>query len=355
MAGRPPRRRAQGFLPLRLETLDDADHRQPAALAAGRRARRALLLTAKIAVSLGLLAAVAAASDLAALESLLARLQPLYAGAAVLLLAAILAVSGLRWWLVGRAIGAPLPLSDCLALMFVGGFFTQVLPTSVGGDAVRSLLAARRGLSYGKAIGGVLLERASGLLALVLMVAAGVLWLGDRLQPPALGGALLLALPGLLLALALLCRLDSLPLPAALARRARPFTALAADTRRVLLAPATAIVLLLLSAAAQLLTVGAVHLLATGLGLALTFADSLALVPGIVLITFFPLSVAGWGVREGAAVLLLGLAGLAADAALAISVLLGLGSLVAALPGCLLWLKSRGSGVRRIEVAGPGL
>ena len=82
-------------------------------------------------------------------------------------------------------------------------------------------------------------------------------------------------------------------------------------------------------------------MLAQGLGLPLHFWDSLALVPGIVLITFFPLSFAGWGVREGAAVVLLGFAGLAADEALAVSVLLGLGSLAAGLPGCLLWLRTR--------------
>src|SRR3546814_14594568 len=65
------------------------------------------------------------------------------------------------------------------------------------------------------------------------------------------------------------------------------------------------------------------------------------LMPAVVLITFFPLSLAGWGVREGAAVLLLGVAGLAADAALAVSVLFGLGMLAAGLPGCFLWLRSR--------------
>src|SRR3546814_10871716 len=86
--------------------------------------------------------------------------------------------------------------------MFIGCFFTQVLPTSIGGDAVRILLAGRRGLPYGKAFSGVVLESGSGLLAPVIMVAGGVLWLGDRLEPPALGLLLLLALPGLLAVLA---------------------------------------------------------------------------------------------------------------------------------------------------------
>src|SRR5690606_34772399 len=156
MAGRRPRARARrkpGIPILRLQTIEEAAVRPPARPALGR--RRGLLVAAKLAVSAGLLAAVAAAVDPAALAALLARLAPAPALAAVLLLAAITAVSGLRWWLVGRAIGAPLALKDCVALMFVGGFFTQVLPTSVGGDAVRILIAGRRGIPYGKAFNGV--------------------------------------------------------------------------------------------------------------------------------------------------------------------------------------------------------
>lgn len=326
---------------LRHSTIDPLEH--PLPVGARPRFPRGLLIGLKILVSLGLLAAVAAASDPGALGSLLTRLDPLHAVLAVVLLMGIAVVSGLRWWIVARAIAAPLPLGDCLSLMFIGNFFTQVLPTSIGGDAVRILLAGRRGLPYGRAFSGVMLERASGLLALVIMVAGGALWLGERLDPPALWLFFLATLPGLLVVLGLLCLLDRLPLPARLAGPARPFRALAVDARRVMLAPFASLALLLLSAAAQLCTVGAVWLLAQGLGLPLGLWDSLALVPGIVLITFFPLSFAGWGVREGAAVVLLGFAGLAADEALAVSVLLGLGSLAAGLPGCLLWLRTRRS------------
>ena len=332
--------------------IDPLDSTAPPA--AGGTGRSGLLVGLKLVVSLALLALVAAASDLAVLGALLARLQPGPALLAVVLLLGIATISGLRWWIVGRAIAAPLPLGACLSLMFIGTFFTQVLPTSVGGDAVRILLAGRRGLPYGRAFSGVVLERASGLLALVVMVAGGALWLGARLDPPVLRYFLLASLPGLLAALGLLCLLDRLPLPARLAGPARPLRALAADARRVMLAPLASLTLLLLSAAAHLCTAGAVWLLALGLGLPLGWWDSLALVPAIVLITFFPLSFAGWGVREGAAVVLLGFAGLAADEALpqqaagqaadealAVSVLLGLGLLAAGLPGCLLWLRTR--------------
>jgi len=321
-------------------SVDEAESRSTAASPVeGRSGRlRAALIAAKILVSLGLLAAVAAASDLAAIGNLVVRLQPLAALAAVLLLAGIALVSGLRWWLVGRAIAAPLALRDCTALMFVGIFFSQVLPTSIGGDAVRILYAGRRGLPYGRAFSGVMLERAGGLLALVLMVAGGALWLGERIDPPLLRLALIAALPGLLVVLATLCCLDLMPLPRGLLRVARPFFALAADARKVLLAPLGSLVLLGLSVLSHLLTVGAVFVLALGLGLRLDFTAALAAVPAIVLITFIPLSFAGWGLREGAAAVMLGFVGLAADEAVALSVLLGVATLIAGLPGLAFWL-----------------
>ncbi|MEO3430789.1 lysylphosphatidylglycerol synthase transmembrane domain-containing protein [Pelagibius sp. CAU 1746] len=304
-------------------------------------------LAVKLLVSLGLLALLARAVDLPAVGALLLDL-PLWAGlAATAALAGVPLVSALRWWLVLRALGTPLPLRRVVALMFVGTFFTQVLPTSVGGDAVRIWQASRAGVPFNRAFGSVMLERITGLLALVIMVAGGVAWLGDSLGPPALRWLLLACLPGLLVGLALLCLLDRLP--AGLDRRLRALPLLghvlslldvmAAGGRRVLLAQPLSLVLLLLSGLAQLCSVLAALALAQGFGLDLGLTEALAAVPAIILIMFIPLSFAGWGVREGASVIMFGAVGIGADHALAISVLFGLSMLVAVLPGCALWLK----------------
>ena len=123
------------------QSIDHAESRHsappvtpPAAPPAVKRpgALRLLAIGLKLLVSVGLLVAVVAASDLQAIAALLVRVDPGAALLAILSLAGISLVSGLRWWLVGRAIGAPLPLRDCIALLFVGSFFTQVLPTSIG-------------------------------------------------------------------------------------------------------------------------------------------------------------------------------------------------------------------------------
>ena len=122
---------------------------------------------------------------------------------------------------------------------------------------------------------------------------------------------------------------------------------LAVDGRRVLLSQPLSLYLLLLSAAAQVCSVLTVLALARGFALELGWTEALAVVPAIILITFIPLSFAGWGVREGASVIMLGAVGIGAGQALAISVLFGLALLAAVLPGCVLWLK----GGRRLPPA----
>jgi uncharacterized membrane protein YbhN (UPF0104 family) len=61
-------------------------------------------------------------------------------------------------------------------------------------------------------------------------------------------------------------------------------------------------------------------------------------VPLASLLMTVPVSVAGWGVREGVMVVGLGYAGMDAEKAVALSILYGLLLLVVALPGGFVWL-----------------
>jgi glycosyltransferase 2 family protein len=68
---------------------------------------------------------------------------------------------------------------------------------------------------------------------------------------------------------------------------------------------------------------------------------ALVLVLPVMLVIMIPVTLAGWGVRESALIVALGQAGIAAPAALAISIAFGLVNLAASLPGGVLWLRSR--------------
>ena len=83
-----------------------------------------------------------------------------------------------------------------------------------------------------------------------------------------------------------------------------------------------------------------VLVLARTLGAEVTWLDCLILMPPVLLISMVPISIAGWGVREGAMVAAFGLVGMAPETAFALSVLFGLVTMAVGLPGGLVWLLS---------------
>ena len=96
---------------------------------------------------------------------------PLLATTLVALLAANFFVS-LRWHFVLSA-EVPSPGAGALLkIVFVGLFFNQVLPTGVGGDAVRVWRCRKLGIGLGAAIRSILLDRACGYLVLIVVYAA---------------------------------------------------------------------------------------------------------------------------------------------------------------------------------------
>ena len=96
-----------------------------------------------------------------------------------------------------------------------------------------------------------------------------------------------------------------------------------------------------LAAIAQLGFIASVWLAARGLGIEAGLGDCLVVVPPVIIATLLPVSIAGWGVREGAMVFGFGLLGVAAADALALSILVGIANVAAGLPGAALWLAER--------------
>jgi hypothetical protein len=83
-------------------------------------------------------------------------------------------------------------------------------------------------------------------------------------------------------------------------------------------------------------------LILSGMGVVLPLAAGCALlVPAIMEIAMLPISLAGWGVREGAAVVAFGALGLPADQALAASITFGLTVAGVSMLGGVLWLVDR--------------
>jgi hypothetical protein len=247
-------------------------------------------------------------------------------------------VVGWRWQLILSA-EAPSPGSaTLLKIVFVGVFFNQVLPTGVGGDAVRAWRCSRVGVALGAAIRSILLDRACGYLVLVVLYAVGLPSLLHILPDARERSAVLAVLAAGLLGLVALVSLDRLPRPILRLRLMAPFAELSRAGRRLFTNPRQCGAVLGLSVITIALTVLAFKFVGDAVGSRLSLGSWMMIVPPVTLIQLMPVSLAGWGVREAALVVMLGSFGVPAEAALAISVLVGLCLILAGLPGGLIWL-----------------
>ena len=286
----------------------------------------------------GLLWALATRIDLGRAAQIMAQATlPLLAGALVALFATS-AVVALRWHLIlSTEVPSPGPVG-LLKIVLVGMFFNQVLPTGVGGDAVRVWRCCKLGIALGAAVRSILLDRACGYLVLILVYAASLPGLLRILSDPRQKAVVLIVLGAGLLGLFALLLLDCLPRRLLRLRLIAPIAELSRETRRLLTRPARCAAVLGLSAVTIGLTILGFKLVADGVGSRLPLASWIMIVPPVTLIQLLPISLAGWGVREAALVVALASFGVPAEAALVTSVLLGLCLIVVGLPGGLIWL-----------------
>jgi uncharacterized membrane protein YbhN (UPF0104 family) len=301
---------------------------------------RWLSLAAKIAVTLLLLWLLLRRIDLAAAWHAIQTLSPLAFIAAVALLGSQTFICGLRWQLVLRALGARLTLLKTTAVFAIGQFFGLALPGAVGGDVVRMWATRRAGLPLATAVNSVILERGTTVLALVLITTASEPLLARYVPASSLWLFPALAVAGIV-GIAVLMILDRLPRSLLEWRLIKGLALLAGDTRKLYLAPGRIGPVMAVSIVAHIGLGLTAYALAYGMHVPISAFNAVILFMPAVLVATLPISVAGWGVREGAMVALYGFVGVPAEQAVAVSILYGLVSTLISLPGGLIWLAER--------------
>ena len=306
-----------------------------------------LLLFLKVAVSAGLIWYLFNSIDLVAAQQRLSKVDPMMLLLAAGMLLFQMVIGALRWSAVLRGIGISIPFQEITRLFYIGSFFNQALPGGTGGDVVRIYLVFKSNWGFRGAVNGVVLERAATLLALIILVLGTLPFFLTNLD----GDERAWVIPSLVLlsiltvsGVCLLCLFDRLPRGLYRWRMVRGLGNLAQDSRAVFLKANVAVVAIFWSAAGHINVAIAVYVLSRGLGLEFTMFESIVLMPPVLLVMTIPISVGAWGVRENAMVVAFGLIGISAEAATLLGLLLGLASLVVALPGGLLWFSGRKEG-----------
>jgi len=307
--------------------------------------RRALSFLIKAAVSILLLYLSLRRVDLNSVEQRLSAVDLRWIAFVVAGMVVQILLGALRWREIVTTCGATLSSAMALRYAFIGQFFSQVLPSTVGGDAARIWLLARGSAGWSAAIYSVLIDRVVGVSALAILVVACLPWTLNLVQDPvaclalaAIGfGALGAALAFLALGNRHLRIMERWWLTRHLATASRLGWTLFRSA--------------LLSFAIHFATAGVMWGAAMAVHTPIDVVLVLFLALPVILIATIPISIAGWGVRESAMILAFSYAGLAESDGLIVSILYGVVSLGVGALGGLVWMASgyRWQSVERME------
>ncbi|MHC4551368.1 MAG: lysylphosphatidylglycerol synthase transmembrane domain-containing protein [Planctomycetota bacterium] len=119
--------------------------------------------------------------DFAELKTTFANFNVLWLLLSCLIFMLGVALIGLRWWLFMRAQKIPVPPFMAVKLTFLGQFFTNFMPSAVGGDLIRAWYVSRYSHKKLQAALGVLVDRVMGLASTFILAISGY-WLFMRGQ-----------------------------------------------------------------------------------------------------------------------------------------------------------------------------
>jgi uncharacterized protein (TIRG00374 family) len=262
-----------------------------------------------------------------------------------------------RWQLLLAAKGIREPIGWLVRNYFVGYAAGQVLPTSLGGDAVRIIEhARRRPEAKGEAAGAVLIERGLGSVGTLLLVAVGLglavgryddvevfyVLEGGLLAACAVVGWLLFSRRGE----RLLVRLRPL---GRLLRIERAMRSLYSALHGYRHHPGTLVAVVAVTLVTQTARLFAIWLCGEAVGVELSPLPYFVLGPLLFLVMMVPFTINGLGVREVFFVTFLGRFAVDADLAFATGFLFYAVTVATSLPGglILLWRSARPLLVRR--------
>lgn len=230
---------------------------------------------------------------------------------------------------------------------FVGLFFSSFLPTTVGGDVVRGYDLIKATGEWRTSLASILMDRLVGFVGLASLALTAWLSFSPAREDPLLRNAFL----GLCLVVAAtLCVLGSRRVLhaslkpfgkiglGALQSHAKQFQETLLDYRR---RPAQLAVAFCVALGVQLLAVLCFVSFSRALGIQAPFLFLLLTTPIVFLVSQLPISLSGWGVREGAMILFFERIGVSATSALSLSLSYAMMPILAGVIGGILFLLRR--------------
>lgn len=306
----------------------------------------------KIALTAAVMLAVASTFDFRTALQLLTTLSWSTIAACVTIQLCQCWIAGARLQTVMSLAGSTLPTAALTKITLQSVFFNQAFVSFIGGDAYRIWRIHAAGIPMAQATSAIILDRILGVFGNHLALVVLLPWVIPHVDSEGVRFALLLLAAGgtagiaLVLALGLAARRmvlrSLLPKSWRTNRLATTLLEFATIGRYVLENPRSNIKIGSLSVLLALMNCFLFYLILRNLEVSTNLAlHCTLLVPAVLEIALLPVSVAGWGLREGVAIISFGAVGLQPGTGLATSAAFGFISLAVGLVGGLLWLTDR--------------
>jgi|SRR5215211_1106000 len=288
----------------------------------------------RVVISLTLMAVVAKSIDWQALTDSISGAAWGWFVLAVLLVELALLLGLARWQTLLHAVHLRVSLGQTARAYSIGIFSNNFLPTGFGGDVVRAWLVARSGRPLARAFTSVGVDRAVGLVALFVLGWLGLAFAPVDVPKKVVTPFVIASAVGVVVAVLAVITLRRRGLSRFLPSAVRPWaTEVAAALRTYGRDHRLQLEVLALSLAFQGLMVTSMYALARALQLDISPVVLAVVIPLVLLATLVPISVAGFGVREGTYVLLLGQLSISASDATLLSLFSVAALAIASLPG----------------------
>ncbi|MEO8484370.1 MAG: lysylphosphatidylglycerol synthase transmembrane domain-containing protein [Acidobacteriota bacterium] len=315
--------------------------------------KQVLIWAIKIGVSGGLLYLLLSRVDLGRLWNVARTASLAWLTAALVLYLVMILISAWRWGLLLRVQRVKAPFGALLNSFLVATFFNNFLPSNIGGDVIRIRDTARAAGSRTLATTVVLLDRGLGLLGLVFVSALGASLASAKSEvvgPIGPGILWLVFVAGVVGTVAMVV------LPHGLGRLLRPLESLHQEwvrerierltdaLHRFRAAPQSLVLGFLGAILVQMTIVAFYAAVAKALAVPVPFAHLAILIPLSFIVQMLPISVNGFGVREGLFTFYFAQLHMPAESALALSFVSAALIMLFSISGAIAYLGRRGQG-----------
>ena len=305
--------------------------------------RRAIAVLIKACVSGLLLWFAASRVDWSMLRDRLRDIDFYWSAVAFILLTLQTGILAARWREIVAQSGGAMTWSQAARYSFIGALFNQTMPSTIGGDAARIWLLGKESGTWSLAAYSVIVDRAVGLLALALFVVVCLPWT-LAIVPPGMGQYLLLVISALGFGGLVGVFLFDAIVPERWSTYwfVRHPLRIARLTKKIFTTFPANFVIGALSIFIHVMTVVSVWMIARAMHAPVDFGQVVILIPPVMLVAAVPISIGGWGVREGVMVVAFSLVGLPQVDGFAISVMLGILLFLVGAIGGVLWIVQNG-------------